>query len=181
MTAVGGHQMKIIRWLDEHFEAYALVFLSVFTVVLIFLQVVMRYVFSNSLTWSEELARYAFIWMIYIGVSYGVKTRKHLGVDALSMLFKRKGQIIISMIANISFLVFVVVMTYFGLDVVTRVTRDSAALQIPMEWVYLAPVVGFALTTIRLIQNLAIEVKELKSINHEKNSNPVRESQEGVL
>lgn len=172
--------MKLLKWLDEHFEAYTLVFLSVLTVAIIFIQVVMRYVFSNSLTWTEELARYAFIWLIYIGVSYGVKKKKHLRVDAFSMLFKRKGQIVISMIANLSFLVFVVVMTFFGMEVVTKVARESAALQIPLTWVYLAPVVGFILTTIRLIQNLNCEIKELKSINRNKNSY-VKRSEEGAV
>lgn len=177
--------MKIVKWLDEHFEEYALVFLSAFTVVIIFLQVVMRYVFGNSLTWSEEIARYAFIWMIYIGVSYGVKTKKHLGVDAFSMLFKKKGQLIISMIANISFLVFAGVMAYYGLDIVAKVTRESAAMQIPLSLVYAAPVVGFSLTTIRLIQNLTLEIKELISMKPKKNTmiedKHVVEGQEGAV
>ena len=157
--------MKIIKWLDKYFEEYILVGLSAFTVAIIFLQVVMRYVFGSSLTWSEEIARYAFIWMIYIGVSYAVKRKKHLGVDALSLLFARTGQIIISMIANVSFLVFAVFMTYYGIDIVLKVTRTSAALEIPLSWVYAAPVVGFILTTIRLLQNLLIDFKELKSKN----------------
>ncbi|WP_340002339.1 TRAP transporter small permease [Oceanobacillus sp. FSL K6-0127] len=162
--------MKVVRWLDEHFEEYILVFLSAFTVVIIFLQVVMRYVFGNSLTWSEEMARYMFIWLIYIGVSYAVKKKRHLGVDAITMLFKEKGNLIVALIANFSFLIFAIVMTYFGLDIVLRVTRESAALQIPLTWVYVAPVVGMTLTSIRLIQNMVIEVKQLKELKH-KNSN----------
>ena len=162
--------MKVVRWLDEHFEEYILVFLSAFTVVIIFLQVVMRYVFGNSLTWSEEMARYMFIWLIYIGVSYAVKKKRHLGVDAIAMLFKEKGKLIVALIANFSFLIFAIVMTYFGLDIVLRVTRESAALQIPLTWVYVAPVVGMTLTSIRLIQNMIIEVKLLKELKS-KNSN----------
>lgn len=154
--------MKVLKWLDEHFEEYILVFLSAFTVVIIFLQVVMRKVFGNSLTWSEEIARYAFIWMIYIGVSYAVKRNKHLGVDAFALLFKRKGQIVVSIIANISFLIFAVTMAYFGLDIVLKVTRVSAAIQLPLGWVYAAPVIGFTLTTIRLIQSLLLDIKKLR-------------------
>ncbi|WP_339226724.1 TRAP transporter small permease [Oceanobacillus sp. FSL K6-2867] len=158
--------MKVVRWLDEHFEEYILVFLSAFTVVIIFMQVVMRYVFDNSLTWSEELARYMFIWLIYIGVSYAVKKKRHLGVDAITMLFQEKGKLVIALIANFLFLIFAMVMTYFGLDIVLRVTRESAALQIPLAWVYAAPVVGMALTSIRLIQNMLLEVKQLKELKN---------------
>lgn len=60
---------KLIHWLDEYLEiSLCVALMSVMTVV-IFVQVVMRYVFHNSLTWSEEFARYCFIWLIYLGIS----------------------------------------------------------------------------------------------------------------
>lgn len=162
--------MNILKWLNEHFEEYILVALSAFTVIIIFTQVVMRYVFGSSLVWSEEIARYAFIWMIYIGVSYGAKKKKHLGVDAFAMLFKKKGELIIGIIANGAFLVFAAVMAYSGFDIVMKITRESAALQIPLSWIYAAPAVGMVLTSIRLVQNISAEVKELKSVS-QQNSN----------
>jgi|SRR5699024_3604234 len=162
--------MKIINWLDEHFEEYILIILSVFTVTVIFLQVVMRYIFGNSLAWSEEIARYAFIWMIYIGVSYAVKKNKHLKVDALTMLFGDKGKLIIDILANILFFVFAAVIAYFSFDIVGRITRESAALQIPMSWVYAAPLAGMILTIIRLIQNMISQINSMKNINRDKNS-----------
>lgn len=155
--------MGILRWLDEHLEEYILVILSTFTVVIIFSQVVLRYIFSSSLPWSEEIARYAFIWLIYVGVSYGVKRQKHLSVDVITMLFNDKGRIIINMIANVLFLIFALVITYYGIDIVGRITRESAALGIPMEYVYLALVVGMILTSIRLIQNIYKNYIELKN------------------
>lgn len=157
--------MKIINWLDKHLEEYILIALSILTVIIVFTQVFMRYVLGESLTWSEEVARYLFIWMIYVGVSYGVQKEKHLGVDAFPMLFEKKGRIIIDMIASFSFFVFAVVMTYYGFDIVLKVTRESAALELPLEWVYAAPVVGMILTSIRLIQKLIYLVKELKALN----------------
>ena len=38
-----------------------------------FVQVVMRYVFHSSLTWSEEMARYLFVWLVYFSVAYTAK------------------------------------------------------------------------------------------------------------
>jgi TRAP-type C4-dicarboxylate transport system permease small subunit len=157
--------MKLMNWLDEYLEEYILILLSVLTVVIVFTQVFMRYVFSESLTWSEEIARYLFIWMIYVGVSYGVKKGKHLGVDAFPMMFEKKGKIIIDMIVSISFFIFAVVISYYGFDIALRVTRESAALELPMGWVYAAPVVGMMLTAIRLIQKFLLQVKELKKVN----------------
>ncbi|HIW12065.1 MAG TPA: TRAP transporter small permease [Candidatus Salinicoccus stercoripullorum] len=166
--------MKLIRWFDEHFEEYILIMLSFFTVVVIFIQVMMRYVFSSSLSWSEEIARYGFIWMIFIGVSYAVKKNKHLKVDAITMLFNDKGKTIIGIIANVLFLVFAVVITYYSFEIVGRITRESAALQIPMSWVYAAPAAGMALTVIRLIQNLVQQYSSLKKLKGVENTGSMR-------
>ncbi|SDH27341.1 TRAP-type C4-dicarboxylate transport system, small permease component [Alteribacillus persepolensis] len=166
--------MKVLKWLDEHLEEYPLILLSSFTVVIIFTQVIMRYVFGNSLSWSEEAARYAFIWMIYLGISYGVKKRKHLNVDAFSILFGKKGKVILGMISTLSFLVFALVIAWYGFDIVVNVTRESAAMQLPMGWVYAAPVTGMVLTTFRLIQQFIRQVHEWKQL-HRKNEYEVRE------
>ncbi|WP_338787127.1 TRAP transporter small permease [Metabacillus sp. FJAT-53654] len=160
--------MKVITWLDKHFEEYILIILSIVTVIIVFTQVFMRYVLGESLTWSEEVARYVFIWMIYIGVSYGVKKGEHLGVDAFPLLFEKKGKIIIDMIASFSFFVFAVVITYYGFDIVLKVTRESAALGLPLGWIYSAPVVGMLLTAIRLIQKMVRLVSEYKTLNDKK-------------
>jgi len=175
--------MKFINWLDKHLEEYILIVLSISTVIIVFAQVFMRYVLGESLTWSEEVARYLFIWMIYVGVSYGVQKDKHLGVDAFPMMFEKKGRIIIDIIASFSFFVFAVVMTYFGFDIVLKVTRESAALEIPLEWVYAAPVVGMVLTSIRLIQKLVRLVNELKALKKYKcdDCKEQTELQEGIV
>ena len=62
--------MKIIRWLDQHVEELLLTIFSSVMVAVIFVQVVMRQL-NSSLSWSEELARFCFIWLIYLGISYG--------------------------------------------------------------------------------------------------------------
>lgn len=154
--------MKLLKWLDRYVEEYLLIILSCFTVIVIFIQVLMRYIFSNSLPWSEEIARYAFIWMIYIGVSYGAKKNKHLSVDVFSELFGQKGKIVIGMLANLCFFVFALVIAYYGADIVMKITRESAAMQLPMGWVYAAPLVGMILTAFRLIQNLWLQFKALR-------------------
>lgn len=152
--------MKLLKWLDDYFEEGILAVLMSVTSIIVFLQVIMRFVFRNSLTWSEELARYLFIWMIYIGVSYGIKKRSHLAVDALDSLFGKKGILITNTIVDMFLMAFMVTMTYFGFDIVLRATRVSAALGLPMKYVYLAPVVGFGLSIIRIIQRNIIDYKD---------------------
>ncbi|WP_088105887.1 TRAP transporter small permease [Halalkalibacter urbisdiaboli] len=156
--------MTVLKWLDEHIEEVFLVMFSAVMVVVIFLQVFMRYVMGNSLSWSEELARYCFIWLVYIGISYGVKKQRHIKVDALLLLFKEKGKLVFNMIANLLFLSFAMFIVIYGYDMAERLLQfgqTSPALRIPMGFVYLAAPVGMALTSIRLIQNLLNQVKTL--------------------
>jgi TRAP-type C4-dicarboxylate transport system permease small subunit len=149
--------MTVLKWLDENIEDFILIVLSILTVVVVFIQVIMRYIFGSSLVWSEELARYAFIWMIYIGVSYGVKRQAHISVDAFALLFKRKGKFILATCANVAFLAFAVILTYFSFDVVNKMNSTSPAMSIPMKWVYAAPMIGLFLTAIRIIQRMKVQ------------------------
>lgn len=157
--------MKIIAWLDRHFEEVFLFLLSAITVAVVFLQVFMRYVMGSSLSWSEELARYSSIWLIYIGISYGVKKNRHIKVDAFVSLIKdKRGKLVISIISNLLFLVFAIFVVFRGYIVFKKLLefgQTSPALQIPMAFVYLAAPFGMGLTVIRLVQNIIGQFKTL--------------------
>lgn len=158
--------MKILKWLDDNIELYLCVFLMSFMTLLIFVQVVMRYVFNNSLSWSEELARYVFIWLIYIGISYGCKLRKHIKIDAALYLFPKKARPYVVLIGDLLFIVFAVYITYTGFNyAMAQIQYDmrSPALKIPFQYIYLSTVVGFGLAIIRQIQAVIYRVKCLKS------------------
>lgn len=158
--------MKILRWLDRHTEEVLLVLFSAIMVAVIFLQVVMRQ-FDSSLSWSEELARYSFIWLVYIGISYGVKKDRHIKVDVLLLMLKNKGKIILTIIANLLFMVFAIFVIRYGFDIASQLLafgQKSPANQIPMGLIYLAAPVGMGLTLIRLVQNL---IKQIKALKHE--------------
>ncbi|MGH0000200.1 TRAP transporter small permease [Pseudovibrio ascidiaceicola] len=75
--------MSLLRFVEKNAEAYLINFLLFNIVLWVFVQVIMRYIFSSSLPWSEEFVRWCFIWFIWVGVSYGFKTRRHICVTAL--------------------------------------------------------------------------------------------------
>ncbi|WP_422124422.1 TRAP transporter small permease [Planococcus sp. X10-3] len=160
--------MKILHWLDRHIEEVLLVLFSTVMVAVIFMQVVMRQL-DNSLSWTEELARYCFIWLVYIGISYGVKKDRHIKVDVMLLILKNKGKIILTIIANLLFIAFAIFVIRYGYDIAMQLLsfgQKSPANQIPMGLIYLATPVGMGLTLIRLIQNL---VKHIKALKHEMN------------
>lgn len=158
--------MKILKWLDENIELYICVFLMSFMTLLIFVQVIMRYVFNNSLSWSEELARYVFIWLIYIGISYGCKLRKHIKIDAALYLFPKKARRYVVLIGDVLFIAFAVYITVTGfsysMDQI-KYNMRSPALKIPYQYIYMSTVVGFGLAAIRQIQTIIYRIKCLKN------------------
>ncbi|WP_217488669.1 TRAP transporter small permease [Vreelandella titanicae] len=143
-----------------------MVFLLSLMSILIGAQVFMRYVMNDSLTWSEELARYAFIWATYIGVACGVKRNAHICVEAavtkLPVLYQRYAAIV----AHLMFIVFALMVVKEGYALTLKVLsfgQKSSALGIPMGWVYLAPTVGFGLVIIRLTQHVINEIKVIRN------------------
>ena len=156
---------KALYWVDENLEkVICMTLLTAFTIIL-FIQVIMRYVFNSSLPWSEELSRYMFIWMVYLGVSYGAKQMKHLKIEAFLSVFPKKWRPYVLILAEILTLVFAIYVIFSASFMVQRIGRlgtKSTALQIPMQYVHAAPLVGFTLTAIRQVQNIFHQVKNLR-------------------
>ena len=105
--------MKVIHWLDKYFEEGLSAILLAAMSIVVLLQIVLKW-FHMPLSWSEEMARYMFIWLIYIASAYAVKKRTHIKVEILSLLLKEKGNFILDVIADLAFLAFASVIAYFG-------------------------------------------------------------------
>ena len=107
--------MKKIFNLYNKIEEYLLVYSLVFNVILVFSQVIMRSVFNLSLSWSEELSRYIFIWQIWLGTSIALKEDKHIKVELVYQIVKsKKVQKIITMIGMLIWLGFSVFLVQNG-------------------------------------------------------------------
>lgn len=155
--------IKTLKWLDEYAELGICVLLLSTMTLLIFVQVVMRYVFSNSLSWSEELARFVFIWLVYLGISYACKHMKHLKIEASLFLFPKRWRAGVVIVGDVILLGFAAFVAAKGIDIVKfQHISKSAALNIPMSFIYAAPVVGFTLAFVRQIQTIAFRVREMR-------------------
>ena len=164
---------KLLKWLDENLEmSISIVLISVMTL-LIFVQVIMRYVFKSSLSWSEELARYIFIWLIYFGVSYGAKIRKHIRIDAFVALFPKPIRKYLPLVGDILFFAFAVFIVRTSFSMVMKqamLGQTSPAMRIPLTIVYAAPMVGFTLTAIRQIQSILFRIRVLQGKEAEQDA-----------
>jgi TRAP-type C4-dicarboxylate transport system permease small subunit len=156
----------MFKKLDDHFEEALIVLLMAVMTVLIVVQIFMRYVVQESLTWSEELARYVFVWATYLGVAYGVKKNAHICVEALTMHLPARIKEAVYLAAQFVFLLFAALVVKEGFVLSMKIFKfgqSSAALGMPMGVIYLAPTVGFALVFLRLIQNIVAGFRRLKT------------------
>lgn len=149
--------MKLLKWLDEHLEEWILVFLLAAVCVTLMIQIVMRYIFNASLSWSEEFARYCFVWSTFLSVSYSIKRSSMLRVDILVQYLPAKARKAIDVLMEIIVLAFFAFLIYHSFGVVRRIAASgqrSPALGLPMVTVYAALIVGFALACVRGVQKL---------------------------
>lgn len=143
--------LSVIDWIEEKFLVYSFLF----TVVMVFIQVVMRYVFNSSLSWSEELCRYLFICQCWISVSFAERTEMHIRITVLTGRLGAKAKLVIEylvIVLTVSMAVFLVV---YGIKMVLfliAAKTASTALHIPMYIVYTAMPIGCAMYSVRLIR-----------------------------
>ena len=159
--------MKILKTINEKLEISICMFLICFMTILIFIQVFMRYVMQSSLSWSEELARYVFIWLIYIGVSHGAQTMRYIKIEAAMGLFPKKVRPYITIVGDVLFLLFALFIFIIGFHLSFRIMQmgqSSPALRMPMWMVYAAPAVGYGLTVFRQIQVIIYRIKNREEL-----------------
>ncbi len=157
------------NFLNNHVEEYLCCILMFVLSMLLIVQVFFRYCLGQSLTWSEELARYIFVWLVYLGVPYGCLLMRHIKIDAGLMLFPKFMRKHVVLIGEISFFLLAIAVAYYSAAFdykQYKIGLVSPALKIPMWVIYLAPFVGFSLAAIRQLQ---VIVKLVKNKNSENN------------
>lgn len=159
-----------LKWLDNYFEAFFMVILLFSMSIIIVMQVFMRYIIQDALNWSEEISRYMFIYLMYLGISYAVKKNRHLRVSAFVNLFKGIGGKILLIFADLLFLTFAVIVVIYSTNIVSlqqKLGQITAAIEMPMSTVYMGVPIGFSLAALRLIQNIIYKIRHLFDIEDE--------------
>jgi C4-dicarboxylate transporter DctQ subunit len=145
-----------MRWL-EHFEEGLIAFLMAAMTLVTFVQVVARYVFNYSFVWALELTGVMFAWLIFIGMSYGVRVGAHIGVDALVKSLSSGAARVVGIIATVLCIVYACIVTVGGFHYVRKMYDVGILMQdIPIQqWIprVILPL-GFALLAIRFAQVL---------------------------
>ena len=148
---------KAVRWLDVNFEAVLMVVFFFLMILLVTVQVVLRFIFKTGFSWGEEVARILFVWMSFSSFGYLTRGSRHVRVGFFREMFPELVQKYILVFCDILFLVFSV----GGLRAMVQLCSDAWRFQdmltaVPWNYnvLYLAGMLGFFMMAVRNIQIL---------------------------
>ena len=139
-----------------------LILLESAIVIIMLLQIVRRYVFNASLTWSEEFCRYCFIWFMFIGYSYSIHEKIDLRMDAVLNILPKNVKLFLerfALIACFALTILLFVNSFKVVGFVMQTGERSTGMHLPMSVVYVSMVIGFGLAIIRYIQRILEEFR----------------------
>lgn len=159
--------MKVIklflRGLDYVEEALIVILLA-FMAIMNFVNVVSRYCFSNSFSFTEELTVMAFVWVTMLGIATGYKRYAHLGMSFIVERFSKKIQAIFAAFSMICSLVMIVLLIKYGIEMVQgqiMLGSKTPALRLPIYWQGLSIPVGAGFIAIRTLESGIQEIVRL--------------------
>lgn len=145
-NALGNYLAKI--------TIFIVILLAAVMVLTVLVGVFFRYVLRNSLSWSEELARYLMIWAALLSISIGIKDKEHVGIQLIIRNLPIKYARILNFLVNVIILIFLSVLSYKGMFIAIKaIPQLSLGLGISMFWALLSiPVAGVLAIIQQIIQ-----------------------------
>jgi len=157
---------KILKQIDQNGERYLLLPLYVLIVSTVFFEVIRRSMLSYSSIWAEEIARYAFIYVAWIGASAAIKERAHIRIDVTLHLFSQKMKALIYIFGDVVALILAVLAIYMSMEPVLNSIHFGSVthgLRISQAWFLAAVPLGFAMMVFRLLQSIWRDWSDLKA------------------
>lgn len=142
---------------------FSLALILVLIVLVTFTQVLFRYVFHLSLAWSEELARYLFLWLASLTAAYAFKTRSHFALRFLVNALNKKFQKIVQTLVVFIISAFLLVFIWKAIEFTIRMSKKvSPSLQMSMAFPYASVIVGGGLMLYYVLRNWVLDIREEK-------------------
>lgn len=151
---------KILKLVLGNFEvALSAAFLTV-TVLVVIINVILRYGFKSGLFWVEEVATVSFIWSVFVGAAAAYRHKMHIGIDLITSLFPERVRELISIVINLLMVVINGYIVYLSfLFIQANRLKRTPVLDVPAVYVNAAIAVGFGLMTVHAVQFLIAEAK----------------------
>ena len=150
-----------LRWLWQHFEEVILAIVVALLFTTVISNVLIRYL-PFQIIWTEEFAKYLFVWTIFMGVSSAVKYDDHVRVSFFVDLLPPKWRSSVMLLANGLFLAFAAFVAYQGSQVFylhLSIGKSIDSVHFPIAVFSVILPLAFGLTVIRLLQRILTDVR----------------------
>jgi len=118
----------------------------------LFLQVFTRYVLNDPLSWTEEVARYLYVYIVFLGASAAISDRSHVGIDYFAKALPVRTQWLLSVAVNLLILAALALLVYWGWRAAMRQWNlPLMVLDIPYTWVYVIIPITAVLMSLRML------------------------------
>lgn len=147
----------MLRHLEKWFEPAVIVTMLSAIIALVFADVIARFAFSTSIAVANELARFCFVYMIYFGVSYAIRERRHMRVTVILDMLPEGLRRWVFALAELIFLAYSIAVCWLGF-VIAEQALDRGKILSSTEWplsvLYAAIIMSGALSALRLAHSL---------------------------
>lgn len=154
----------MLKTIDKNAERWALLVFYSMLVITMSVEVIRREVFAYSSIWGEEIVRYAFIYLAWVGAAAAVKERGHIRIDVIFNYVSPTVKTILYIFGDLVMLVIAAIAVYWSWETVAvswKFGSVSHGLRVSMVWFLLAVPIGFGLMIFRLIQSLIRDIGDL--------------------
>ncbi|MBE0414204.1 TRAP transporter small permease [Yoonia sp.] len=157
--------MHLIRRIDRNAERWALLVFYVVLVMTMAIEVLRREVFSYSSIWGEEIVRYSFIYLAWIGAAAAVRERAHIRIDVVMHYLGPRAKALLYIFGDLVMFGVALIALYWSFETVmvsAKFGSVSHGLRVSMVWFLLAVPVGFGLMLLRLVQSFLRDLRSLR-------------------
>lgn len=121
----------------EKIIKFIMILSSAVLAIVTFLQVIMRFFFKMPVAWGQDIIRLSFIYLVFLGAAYCLKTNDHLNIDIIFSAIPVKISKVLQIIINIILLGFFVFLLIYGIEFSkTGITQKAPYTAIPMIYYY---------------------------------------------
>lgn len=157
--------MNLLRKIDQNAERWALLVFYVMLVMTMAIEVLRREIFSYSSIWGEEIVRYSFIYLAWIGAAVAVKERAHIRIDVIMHYLGPRPKALMYIFGDIVMFIVAVIALYWSYESVyvsAKFGSVTDGLRISRVWFLMAVPIGFALIILRLVQSFLRDLRNLR-------------------
>jgi len=141
------------RYGDHGVEDWVSVIILWAMSIFVFLQFVTRYLFNNSLAWTEEISSYLLICLTFIGSAMAVRKNTHIQIEFLYTVVSYRVGFVLALMIDVLRIAFLALSTWLAYQVMVIMQfQYMAVVEWPLSYVYACVFIGYAAMTIRAIQ-----------------------------